>query len=762
MKRNFLLIMSLIIATVAAQGQDFTRYVNLFIGTGGHGHTHPAAMVPHGMIQPGPDTRHHGWDACSGYYYEDRTINGFAQTRLSGTGCADLSDFLMMPLNAVPDTWHNGDKGGRYDCSWAAPFSHEDEVAEPGYYSVKLGRYDIKTEITATERTALYRFSYTPYRNGRKVVTNAMMLIDLDYTNQNQYLLDSDFKQISDDMLLCYHRTQGWAYNQPVYMAVKFSSPFYVEEIRDTVTEKGRTYPCHKLLLRFHGDEMGNGPYVVNAKAAISYCSYKGAMRNLMAEQSGWDFDGTREKAKQKWNECLGKIVIDDLGEAAADTTREIFYTALYHANIAPNLFCDVDGSFLGMDLKIHHSQEPDYTVFSLWDTHRALHPLISIIDPAANEAYLRALVRKGDEGGIVPKWELTANYTCCMIGYHYVSLLADMMTKGYRNFPVDRAFEHAIRCAEWDTTGITPALPRWMIDYLIPKARHYKNELGYIPCDKASESVAKGLEYAYNDWCIAQVAEILGKTEKAKLYTRRGQFYKNYFDASTGFMRGKMADGSWRQNFDPTSSDHRMDDYTEGNAWQWTFFVPQDPQGLMQLFGSKKNFITKLDSLFTAPSILTGDNVSPDISGLIGQYAHGNEPSHATIFLYNYAGQPWKTQELVDSVLYSLYFDGPMGLSGNEDCGQMSAWYILNALGFYQMCPGKPEYTISRPIFKQATINLPNGKKFVIKTTNNSRKNKYVKRMRLNGRELKQPFFSHAELAAGGVLELEMSPRRP
>ena len=761
MKRNILLIALLAIAS-SVQAQDLTRFVNLYIGTGGHGHTHPAAMVPHGMVQPGPDTRHHGWDACSGYYYEDRTINGFAQTRLSGTGCADMSDFLLMPLNAVPETWHNGDKGGRYDCSWASSFSHEEEKAEPGYYSVLLRRYDIKAEITATERTALYRFEYNPVRGFKNIQTNAMMLLDLDYTNQNQYLLESNFKRIGDDMLLCYHRTQGWAYNQPVYLAVKFSSPFDLEEIRDTVVEKGRTYPCHKLLLHFRKDADGNEPIHVMAKAAISYCSWDGARRNLEAEQPAWDFEGTRTKAREKWNKCLSKIELNELGEAAADSTREIFYTALYHANIAPNLFSDVDGGFLGMDLKVHYSLEPDYTVFSLWDTHRALHPLISIIDPAANEAYLRSLVRKADHGGIAPKWELTGNYTGCMIGYHYVSLLADMATKGYRNFPLERAFDHAIRCAEWDTTGITPTLPRWKMEEIMPKARYYKNELGYIPCDKAGESVAKGLEYAYDDWCIAQVANLLGKSSKAELYTKRGQFYKNYFDAKTGFVRGKMSDGTWRQNFDPTSSDHRMDDYTEGNAWQWTFFVPHDPQGLVNLFGSKKRFVQKLDSLFTAPSILTGDNVSPDISGLIGQYAHGNEPSHATIFLYNYIDQPWKTQELVDSVLYSLYFDGPMGLSGNEDCGQMSAWYILNALGFYQMCPGKPEYTISRPLFKKATINLPGGKKFVVKTINNSRSNKYVKSIRLNGRQLAKPFFSHAELAAGGTLEIEMTSKRP
>lgn len=762
MKRISTFFMAAAICVASSAQKDYAAFVNEYIGTGGHGHTHPAAMVPHGMVQPGPDTRHHGWDACSGYYYEDKTINGFSQLRLSGTGCGDLSDFLLMPLNERPDLRHVGEKSGQYRCPWASSFWHEQEEATPGYYSVFLRRYGVQAEVTATERTALYRFKYTQ-RAGKR--TDAAMLLDLDYNNQHQYMLDMEWEQVGDRKLRAYHRSQGWAYNQPVYFFAEFSHPFTVEEVRDTVSDKGRTYPRCKLILTFKADGEGVEPDEVMVKSAISFCDYKGAERNLYTEQPAWDFEGTRRVARRKWNEVLSKIDIRDLGNAAADSMRTIFYTALYHANIAPNLFCDVDGRYLGMDLNIHKCdpvKDPMYTVFSLWDTFRALHPLVSIIDPARNEAYIRSLVQKGEEGGIVPKWELEGNYTGCMIGYHYVSLLADMYTKGYRNYDVEKAYRHALRCAEYDTTGITQALPRWKMGEIMPEARYWKNKLGYIPCDKTGESVAKALEYAYNDWCIAQIAKGQGDKATQKRYENFAKAYRHYFDPSQGFMRGKKLDGSWRTPFSPTSSDHRMDDYTEGNAWQWTFFAPHDPQGLMKLFGSKEKFVAKLDSLFTSPSILTGDNVSPDISGLIGQYAHGNEPSHATIFLYNYMGQPWKTQELVDSVLYNLYFDGPMGLSGNEDCGQMSAWYILNAMGFYQPCPGKPEYAISRPLFGEVCINLPGGKTFVVKTINNSRRNKYVKSMKLNGKALKTPFFTHAQLAAGGVLEIEMTDRRP
>lgn len=753
-------ILSLLFAAVCAltapaQTPDAASYVNLFIGTGGHGHTHPAAVVPHGMVQPGPDTRHHGWDACSGYYYADTTINGFSQTRLSGTGCADRSDFLFQPVNGQPDlTRHNGEKSSKYRCPYAQAFSHSDEHAEPGYYSVRYSEAGIRTEITATLRTAFYRFSYDR-------ADSAAVIVDLDYNNQNRYLLDSDFEQVDDHTLRLFHRTLGWAYNRPVYAYVQFNRAFSLVSVRDTVREANREYPCQKLLLSFR-DLPEEGGVSVLMKTALSYVDAAGAQLNMERELPGWNFEAVQTEARALWNKALNKVEIDDLGKAAADSTRTIFYTALYHTALAPNVFSDVDGRYLGMDLKIKQTSpaDPVYTVFSLWDTHRALHPLVSILEPSKNEAYIRSLMKKGDELGIVPKWELDGNETACMIGYHFASLLADMVTKGYTDFDAEKGLRQAIRCAEYDTAGISRVLPRWKMGEVMPISRHYKNTLGYAACDRDHESVAKGLEYAYDDWCIAQVAAKLNHPDIAATYTQRGQTYKNYFDPTTDFMRGKAEDGTLRTPFDPTSSDHRMDDYTEGNAWQWTWFAPHDPEGLMSLFGSRKNCLAKLDSLFTAPSVLTGDNVSPDITGLIGQYAHGNEPSHATIYLYSYWGEPHKTQALADSILYSLYFNAPDGLSGNEDCGQMSAWYLLNALGFYQPCPGRPEYVIARPLFGSVTLHLENGRDFCIRTTNNCRENRYVSGARLNGKKLRALFFTHKDLMQGGTLEIDMSPK--
>lgn len=728
---------------------DNAQYVNLYIGTGGHGHTHPAAVVPHGMVQPGPDTRNHGWDACSGYYYADSTINGFSQTRLSGTGCADLADFLIMPIVGEADIKDNGSNVNNQQTSYASAFSHTNEIAIPGYYSVDLDRYKVKTQITATQRVGFYQFTY-PEEGQRGLI------VDLDYTNQNQYVLDMNYEVVNDKELKIFHRTDGWAYNQPSYAYLETSEPFTYTVKKDTVRGGGRVYPTCKLVLTFPQAQSND----IFVKVGYSSVDADGAKNNIASELPAWDFEKVRQAAYTSWNEALSKIDIKKLGNAASDSTRRIFYTALYHAEIAPNVFSDADGRYLGMDQKIHKvpTDDPMYTVFSLWDTHRALHPLVSIIEPEKNEAYVRSLIRKGEEGGIVPKWELMGNYTGCMIGYHFASLLADTYMKGGRNFDVEKGLQQAIRSAEYDTTGLTRVMPPRWVPVMMPKARYYKNKDKYIPSDICNESVAKGLEYAYDDWCISQVAKAIGDSANYNLYQERGKYYENYFDKNVGFMRGKNSNGTWRTPFDPCKSNHRMDDYTEGNAWQWTWFVPQDPKGLVELFGSKAKFETKLDSLFTAPTLLTGENVSPDISGLIGQYAHGNEPSHHIIYLYNYIGKAHKTQALADSILYGLYFDGPNGLSGNEDCGQMSAWYILNAAGFYQPCAGLPLYSIARPVFEELTFNLPNNKEFTVKTINNSRINKYIKEVTLNGKVLDTPFFTHEELMNGGEMVIEMT----
>lgn len=726
-----------------------TQYVNLFIGTGGHGHTHPGALVPHGMIQPGPDTRIHDWDACSGYYYEDNHINGFAHTRLSGTGCADFGDFLVMPFTGTPQLQYVGEKGKAQNVAFASSFSHQNEIAMPGYYSVKLDRYGIRAELTATERTAMHRYTYPDTAQSKGVI------LDLDYAIQDQTNQIMRFEQVDSVTIRAYRRNVWWAYQQDLYFYARFSRPIKdCREFTETVTEGTKQEPRHKVVLHF---DLLPGEQLL-MKSAISSLDYDGARRNLEAEQPAWDFEGTRRMALQKWEKCLNKIQI----KATDPDQLAIFYTGLYHANISPNLFCDVDGRYLGMDLKPHQGNvnDPMYTTFSLWDTFRALHPLVSIVAPEENEAYIRSLIQKGKDGGLVPKWDCVANYTGCMLGYHFVSLVADAYAKGYRNFDVQEAYKAGLRAAEYDTTGITPACPSWLYPYIMPVSRKYKATLGYAPCDKDKEAVSKALEYAYDDWCIGQMAQALGDKENAAKYARYAKGYTAYFDPKTGYMRGKLMNGQWREPFDPRRSDHREDDYCEGNAYQWSWFAPHDVPGLVKLYGGKKKFIQKLDALFSASSEMVGDKISADISGLIGQYAHGNEPSHHVTHLYNYVGQPWRTQELVDSVLYTLYHNAPDGLSGNEDCGQMSAWYILNAMGFYQVCPGNPVYSIGRPVLDEAVINLPNGKKFTIVARNNSRQNKYVQRITLNGKRLAKPFFTHAQLTQGGTLEFVMGAK--
>lgn len=736
---------------IGAQTASHCDDVNLFIGTGGHGHTTPAALVPHGMIQPGPDTRIHGWDACSGYHYTDSLINGFAHTRLSGTGCADFGDFLLMPFTGKPDLRYVGEKNENVQhVAFASAFSHHDEHAEPGYYSVMLKRYGIQAELTATARTAMHRYTFPKDLKGE-----AGVILDLDYAIQEQTNQMMDCLVPDAHTVRAFRRSAWWAYRQDIYLEMQFSQPVRRYELmRDTVTAGEKREPRCKLVLYF---DLKPGDTLL-AKAAISSVDAEGAARNLHAEQPAWDFDGTRRKARLAWEEKLGCI---DIKTRDRDT-RSIFYTALYHAQIAPALFADTDGRYLGNDLQIHQgsTDDPMYTFFSLWDTFRALHPLLSIIAPQENAAYIRQLVQKGKDGGLVPKWDCVGNYTGCMIGYHLASLVADAQAKGIGGFDLQTAYEAVCRAAEYSIEGIAPAVPQWLYPYIMPMARHYKETRGYIPSDLEKEAVAKALEYAYDDWCIARLAQAVGDNERAARYAEYAKAYRLYFDPQTGFMRGKTEKGEWRTPFDPYSSNHRNDDYCEGNAWQWSWFVPHDVEGLAALYGGKAQMAARLDSLFAAPSLITGSEVSADISGLIGQYAHGNEPSHHIIHLYNYVDCPHRTQELADSVLRTLYRNAPDGLSGNEDCGQMSAWYLLNAMGFYQVCPGRPVYSIGRPIVDEATIKLPNGRTFTVQAKHNAPTRKYIRSMRLNGHILSSPFFTHTQLMEGGVLELEMAER--
>ena len=723
-------------------GLDYASYVNPFVGTGGHGHTFPGPVVPHGMVQPSPDTRIDGWDACSGYYYADSTINGFSHTHVSGTGCADYGDFLLMPT--VGEQQYNPQDYSSQTLPYASAFSHQNETAEPGYYSVFLERYGVKAELTATRRAALHRYTFPE-------TEDAGFVLDLDYSIQHQTNLDMQVDVVSDTEIRGSKLTKYWAFDQQVSFYAKFSKPFAATVVRDTLSDQnGKMQPRCKVLLRFNTDKDEQ----VLVKVGISAVDMEGARKNLEAEIPDWNFDEVRDDARKMWNEYLSKIDVSTDNE----TDKTVFYTAMYHAAVSPNLFMDVDGKYLGMDLETHqgNAEKPIYTVFSLWDTFRALHPLYSIIDPQLNNDFIRSLLQKNREGGIFPMWDLASNYTGTMIGYHAASLITDAYTKGYADFDLQEAYNACLRAAEYDTTDIK--CPSAVLPHLMPKAKYYKNTIGYIPCDHENESVAKALEYAYDDYCISVLAEAVGDYKNYQKYTRLAKAYALYFDPSVRFMRGVDSDGNWRTPFNPKASNHRNDDYCEGNAWQWTWFVPHDVEGLVELMGGEDAFAGKLDSLFTVDSTIEGELVSADISGLIGQYAHGNEPSHHVIHLYNYANRPWKTQELIDRVLKEQYRNAPDGLSGNEDCGQMSAWYILNSMGFYQVCPGKPVYSIGRPLFDRVDISLPDRNVFSIVTKNNSSENKYIKSVTLNGRPLDEPFLNHQDIARGGTLEIVMS----
>ena len=751
--KNLYKVASVLVALLVAVGlatsscsrqetcNDYTQYVNVFIGTGGHGHTYPGAVVPHGAIQPSPDTRIYGWDACSGYYYNDSTINGFSHTHLSGTGCCDLGDVLIMPTVGEQDITQEEERGQTK--AYASAFSHEREKAEPGYYSVMLDRYGIQAEITSTTRGAIHRWTFPKSED-------AGVIVDLDYSLEDQTNIGMQLEVISDTEVVGHKMTKFWAFDQYINFYAKFSKPFTYTIVDDTVTVGDKQKPRRKALLKFAGTEEGE---VIYAKVGVSAVDIDGAKNNVLSEIPEWDFDGVKAAAHQRWNEYLAKI---DIETGDADH-RTIFYSALYHAGLQPYTFTDADGRYYGMDMKVHQgdAEKPVYTIFSTWDTFRAWHPLQTIINPEFNGELVKSLLLKAREGGILPMWELCSNYTGCMIGYHSVPIIADAYIKGYRDIDINEAYKAMRRTAEYDTTGIIA--PKAVAAILMNQAKYWKNKVGYVPCDKDNEAVAKALEFAYNDWCIAQIAKEVGDTAGVALYENFAKAYKIYYDPEVGYMRGKDSEGKWRTPFDPARSTHRSDDYCEGNAWQWSWFVPHDPEGLMELVGGKDVFLSKLDALFAASSEITGESVSADISGLIGQYAHGNEPSHHIIHFYNYAGQPWKTQELVDQVLYTLYFNNDNGLSGNEDCGQMSAWYILNAMGFYQVCPGKPVYSIGRPLYDKVTINLTNGKKFVIEAINNSRENKYIQSMELNGKALTEPFFTHDDIMQGGKLVFTM-----
>jgi predicted alpha-1,2-mannosidase len=700
-----------------------TDYVNPFIGTGGHGHTYPGPSLPFGMVQLSPDTDNEGWDWCSGYHYTDNTLLGFSHTHLSGTGIGDYGDILFMPttgeLQLEPGTKENPDAGYR------SRFSHENEIAKAGYYSVHLDDYSINAELTTTRRAGFHKYLF-------ENKAEANIIIDLVHGIQDQ-TTDAGITFVDDNTIQGYRRSTGWADSHCVYFYAEFSKSFKSfgiserGEIKRNITEaKGK-----EIKAFIHYDT--SPEEVILVKVGISHTSIDGARKNLLEEIPSWDFDLARKLAEDEWEKLLSIILVESKNESL----KRIFYTALYHALLAPNIFSDVDGKYIGMDNKIHSAGNGKmYSVFSLWDTFRAAHPLFTIIDKDRAEDFVRSLITKYNESGLLPVWELASNETETMIGYHSISVIADAYFKGLRNFDVDKAFDAMKNSAMQDHHGLNA----------------YK-EMGFISSDLEHESVSKTLEYAYDDWCIAQMAKDLGKEDDYNYFIERAKYYINVFDPSTSLMRAKK-NGRWFEPFDPFAV---SGNYTEANAWQYSFFVPHDLTGLMKLMGGKESFINKLDELFSASTEVTG-RVQADITGLIGQYAHGNEPSHHMAYLYNYAGAPWKTQKTVHKILTELYTDKPDGLSGNEDCGQMSAWYVLSAIGFYPVCPGDNNYIIGTPLFDKVTINLGKGKYFTVETKNLSDDNFYIKSAGLNGEEYNYSYLKYTDIMNGSKLEFEMS----
>lgn len=720
------------VAKQSADNSKLIDWVDPFIGTGGHGHTFPGAVVPNGMVQLSPDTRLMGWDACSGYHISDSVILGFSHTHLSGTGIGDYGDVLFMPTIGAQNVKQGSN--AEPDTGYASRKAKGSEMAKPGYYQVVLADYNIKAELTATKRTGMHRYSFPEGEAG--------VIIDLKHTLQGHKNVKNEIEVVSDREIRGMKATKGWAKDQKVYFHAVFSKPFKSKVI------EGRDM----VQLQF-GKDAGE----VIAKVGLSFVDLEGAKKNLDQENAGWDFDKVQQEASNEWESHLTKIQV----EGGSSDQKTIFYTAMYHTCIPPYVFSDVDGRYMGMNKQVKTSDRPIYTVFSLWDTFRALHPLNTIIDSKKNGELINSLLVKYDEGGVLPMWELAGNYTGTMIGYHAVSVIVDAYMKGQRDFDVEKAYEAIVHSAKYDSVNMD-IVHKVVKPHLMPLAKKYNAELGYIPADLENESVSKALEFAYNDWCIAQMAKDLGKKEDYEFFMERSKRYKKYFDPQTGFMRGKLQNGEWREPFDPKFSQHRKDDYTEGNAWQWTWFVPHDIDGLAGLFGGKDKFESKLDQLFAESSDIAGEHSSADISGLIGQYAHGNEPSHHIVYLYNYLNKPYKTQQLVDNILDSLYFNNPNGLSGNEDCGQMSAWYMMSAMGIYQVNPGDPTYTLGRPIFDKVTLNLENGKTFEITSKNNSSESKFVKSVKLNGNKLDTYFITHDQMMEGAKLDFEMTDMNP
>ena len=727
MKLLQLVFIVLLLITHNIFAQDYTQYVDPFIGTDYHGHTYPGATVPFGMVQLSPDNGRSGWDWSSGYHYSDSIIVGFSHTHLSGTGIGDLCDIQFMPatfLNNISDEEIIKQK-------FNSKFDHQNEKASVGYYTVLLKDYNITSELTAALRSGLQKHIFN--KDGKEFVQ-----LDLGYS-KNWDDPTETFIKILDDHTICgYRYSTGWAKDQRVYFFTQFSKPIaksflikdsaYIKILNEVIGKTTRAI--------FQFDLKTNSELLI--KTGISSVSIENAKLNLENDIENWDFNKLKSAATFQWNKELSKIEVKSPNKNYLKT----FYTALYRSMLAPIVFSDINGEYKGADDKIHKAMDyTKYSIFSLWDTFRAEHPLFTIFQPERVNDMINSMLSHYNEYGLLPVWELLGNETGTMIGYHAIPVITDAILKDFKGFDINLAYDAMKKSAMQDHLGLNS----------------YKS-IGYVADDKEVESVSKTLEYAYDDWCIAQVAKYLGKDEDFKYFSIRAEYYRNLFDPSSNFMRAKTSDGKWKVPFNPVYSEHRNHEYTEGTAWQYSWFVPHDVEGLISLFESKEKFIEKLDSLFITSSKLEGPNPSNDISGMIGQYAHGNEPSQHISYLYNFVGEPWKTQHRVNQILKTFYNHTPEGLIGNEDCGQMSAWYVFSAMGFYPFNPADQNYLIGSPIFEEVTINLESGKKFIIRANNISEKNIYIQSARLNGREPTKGFITHNEIISGGLLELEMT----
>ena len=732
-------------------------YVNPFIGTDDMGHTFPGAAVPCGMVQLSPETdtvmysngdgyNKNVYKYCAGYQYADSTIVGFSHTHFNGTGHSDLGDFLIMPtvgkLQLNPGTKDNPAGGYR------SKFAHKYESAKPGYYSVKLDDYNINVELTATEHAGFHKYTFPKSDNSH---------IILDLTsgiyNYDGKVVWSSVRVENDTLVTGYRQTNGWARTRFLYFAMVISKPIKTYGLTDNekLVYKGfwrkfnqdNNFPerAGRKVKAYFSYKTEKGE-VIKIKFAISAVSTRNAFENLETEIPGWDFNTIKNNAKEKWNKELSKIQIE-----ADKDTKINFYTSMYHSFLSPAVYSDVNGDYRGLDQNIYKAKGfTDYTIFSLWDTYRALHPLFTIIQQKRTNDIVTSMLAHFEQSvhKILPIWSHYSNENWCMIGYHAVSVIADAYLKGIRNYDIDEAFKAVISSSNYD---------------LYDGIGYYK-KYGYVPEDLNSNSASKTLEYAYDDWAIYKLAKALGKSKEENEYLKRASFYKNSFDKKTGFMRAKNSDGKFITPFDPLSTSGQG--YIEGNAWNYSLYVPQDIKGFIQLLGGNNKLISWLDSLFTMEVSDESIAESEDITkaGMIGNYVHGNEPSHHVPYMYVYAGQPWKTQERVHQIINTMYKPNPHGLCGNDDCGQMSAWYIFSALGFYPVTPGSNQYVIGSPCVNEAIINLENGKTFKIISENLSEEKIYIKEVRLNGKNINRSFITHEELINGGELKFIMSDK--